>query len=569
MQLTGLLPHLKALTILRWQIEPTRLVISVASRTRQVRCPSCAVASASVHSHYTRSVADLPMGNRAVVLQVLVRRFRCRSPNCPQHTFAEEFPAVVARYGRCSTLLQDLLNDIGITLGGRPGARFSGRHQLPTSRTTLIRLVRRLPLPPIPSPLVLAIDDFALRRRHHYGTLVVDLERHQLLDLWPERTAGPLIDWLRERSDPPQVICRDRAGAYAEAARQAAPEAQQVADRFHLVRNAGQLLERVLVRHARAIRALSISHAPAVAALSRPREESTDLERSPDDPRAPLLSCGVATRRTRRLACYQQVMALYHVGSSLTAIAQQVGLSRPTVRNYVRAGTFPEWAPRRTLLRTGSSDTAYLHQRWTQGCRDATRLWSELREQGFTGSLRMVQRAVRAWRLQPAIPEEEVDADQIRTTEGLVLAAPAPALQPQTYHSAPHPLSPKQAAWLLQRPPESLNAVEHLLRKNILALSAEIREAAEAVAGFRQVLRTQAPEWLGIWLQAAQTSSIPELRAFAAHLRRDEDAVRAAAMLRWNSSQIEGHVTKVKLLKRLMFGRANFDLLKRRVLLAG
>src|SRR5262249_6439833 len=148
-----------------------------------------------------------------------------------------------------------LLDDIGVIVGGRPGARLACRHCLLTSRSALIRLVRRLPLPPAAPPTVLGVADCAVRRHHHYGTLVVDWERHQLLDLWPERTAEPLVDWLQAQTAPPHVICRDRTGAYANAARQAVPAAIQVADRFHLACNASAVLERLLVRHAGIVRA--------------------------------------------------------------------------------------------------------------------------------------------------------------------------------------------------------------------------------------------------------------------------------------------------------------------------
>jgi hypothetical protein len=304
---------------------------------------------------------------------VQVRRFRCRTPACPRQTFAEEFVPIVRRYGRRTVLLQEWLDDLGVTVGGRPGARFARRHRLRTSRSTLVRLVRRLPLPPATSPTVLGVDDFAVRRHHHYGTLVVDLERHQLLDLWPERTAEPFVGWLQEQTRLPDVICRDRGGAYAEAARQAAPDALQVADRFHLARNASAVLERVLVRHASSVRAATTTTARMATsttacdgaggaapgagdemALPPPPPPLQPSEMLPPRPSSH------ATRRARRLARYQEVMALYASGWSLTAIAQQVGLTRSTVRKYVRADGFPEWPPRRTPLHAGSAYMAYL-----------------------------------------------------------------------------------------------------------------------------------------------------------------------------------------------------------------
>jgi transposase len=573
---SALFPHLATLLVVGWQVEPTGLVIDLASPAESATCPACGQPSASVHSHYQRSVADLRLGGRAVTLRLHVRRFRCRNPACSRTTFAEDLSVVVARYMRQSVALQRLLADLGITVGGRPGARFALRHGVTCSRSTLLRRVRRLPLPPDASPTVLGVDDFALRRNHHYGTLVVDLERHRLLDLWPERTAASLAIWLEEWQHPPEVVCRDRGGAYADAARQAAPNAVQVADRFHLARNAADVLERVLVRRASAIRRATTQGAGALSPTTGgcpppelPQPARIDPSRAP--PRT--------ARRARRLARYQQVMALHEDGWSLTAIAQQVGLARPTVRKYVHADAFPEWPPRRTPLHAGSVHTTYLQQRWAAGCHDAAVLWTDLRARGFTGSLRMVQRAVAGWRPAPRVRGhwQPRDGDAVPTTATAPSALATPAetlsaqgqpLTPLTPPAAPRGLSPQQGVWLLLRPVQALNDEEQVLRTRLLDAAADIRAAHELVERFRALLQTRRHAGFAAWLQAAAASAIPELRTFAASLRRDEEAVRAALTVDWSSGQVEGQVTKVKLVKRLMFGRANFDLLRRRVLLA-
>ena len=533
-----------------------------------------------MHSHYTRTVADLPIGSRSVTLVVQVRRFRCRNPACSRHTFAEEFTPLVRRYGRQTALLQEWLDDIGVTVGGRPGTRFARRHFLLTSRSTLVRLVRRLPLPAVTPPTVLGVDDFAVRRNHHYGTLVVDLERHQLLDVWPERKAEPFAEWLQERTRLPDVICRDRGGSYADAARQAAPDALQVADRFHLACNASAVLERVLVRHAGVVRAATALEAPTEAPVETNATESGSEGYAEDGGQPPAGSHAFtastrAARRARRLTRYQQVMALHQAGVSLTAIARQVGLARPTVRKYVRADSFPEWPPRRTPLHVGSVHMTSLQQHWAAGCHDATILWSELRARGFTGSLRMVQRAVAGWRSAPrARGPRTRPADQTAPFEAAREAAreAAPPAAESAQESLPPPprgLSPQQAVWLLLRPAENLTDTEQTLRSHLLDADEEIRAAHELIERFRDLLRTRGHEHFAAWQEAAQASTVPELRGFVASLQRDEEAVRAALTVDWNSGQVEGQVTKVKLVKRLMFGRANFDLLRRRVLLAG
>jgi transposase len=429
----------------------------------------------------------------------------------------------------------------------------------------------------------MGVDDFALRRHHHYGTLLVDLERHQLLDLWPERGAEPFVAWLRACERRPEVICRDRGGAYADAARQAAPHAIQVADRFHLARNAGDVLQRVLARHAAALRAVTglatpHEHIDPADTTSPMRDENAPTASQP----ATQLGCPTtqATTRERRRAGYDQVVALRAQGLSLTAVAAQAGLSRPTIRKYLTAKTFPEWAPRRTLLRAGSGYTVYLQRRWAEGCRDATILWSELQAQGFTGSLRMVQRAVAAWRPQPRVRGPRRRPSQPAGPVGTPgLARPAGARSSSARSSSggvlqqldlpqPRGLSPQQGAWLLLRPADTLNASEQVLQTHLMEISPEIRLAYDLVATFCTILKQREADRLDAWLQRAITSGITELRGFAFGLKRDYDAVRAAATVSWSSGQVEGQVTKVKLIKRQMYGRANFDLLRRRVLLA-
>jgi len=253
MRLTALLPHLIGMRMLHVALCSDELSLDVEATAGSARCPACHQRSRSVHSRYVRHVADAPIGGRRVTIQLHVRRFRCRASACSRRTFAEQAPPLVARYARRSAPLHDALGDIGLTIGGRPGERFARRRVVPTSRTTLLRLVRRLPLPDPGAPTVLGVDDFALRRGHRYGTVVVDLEAHRVADLLPERTSEPVTAWMVER-EPPEIVCRDRGGAYADAARQAAPAATQIADRFHLSCNGSAVLERVLARHPAALR---------------------------------------------------------------------------------------------------------------------------------------------------------------------------------------------------------------------------------------------------------------------------------------------------------------------------
>jgi transposase len=537
MELATLLPHFAGVRVTHAEFLPDEVIVEARVRAAGAPCPACRRRSRRVHSRYTRKIADQPIGERRVTVHLQIRRFHCRAAHCPRHTFAEQPWPLAARYARRSVPLEGRLRDIGLTLGGRPGARFAHRNGMATSRMTLLRRVRALPEPAIVAPKVLGVDDFALRRGHHYGTVLTDLERHRIIDVLPDRTAEGLATWLREHGQP-QFICRDRGGDYASGARQGAPDATQIADRFHLARNSGEVLERLLARHPAALRA-AVTAAPPLA--SADEETPAPMPVAPDP------------RRARRLTRYERAIALHQEGHSLTAIAQEVGLCRPTVRKYVNAGGFPEWPGRRTKLSAGTAHGAYLQAQWDAGGRDATVLWSQLRARGFTGGRRMVQRAVTGWRVEPG-----------RRGRAAKRAGGVPAPAP----ARPRPPSARQAVWLLLRPGEDLEPAQQAMRARLLAAAPDVQTALPMLEAFRCMVRDRDRVALDGWLAAAEASGVREVQAFAANLRRDLPAVAAALAHAWSSGQVEGQVTKIKLLKRAMYGRAKLDLLRKRVLLA-
>jgi transposase len=540
MDMATLLPHLAEVRIEQIEVLADEVVVHAVTRTSVSACPRCQMPSYRLHGSYARHFSDVPIGRRRVSIWLAVRRFRCQDPTCRQQTFAEQTPALVARYARRSVPLQALLGDLALTLGGRPSARFAGRHAIAVSHIAPLRLVRALPEPTVTTPTILGVDDFALRRGHRYGTILTDLERHQVIDLLPDRTADTFAAWLRAHGSP-AIICRDRGGDYASGARLGAPDAIQIADRFHLQKNSSDVLERILARHPAALRAAVTDAATEATTDGAPSSAATAVPATAEP------------RRARRLARYEQVIALRQDGWSLTAIGMLVGLSRPTVRKYVNAGSFPEWPARRTKLSAGMAHASYVQTRWQAGSRDATVLWEELLERGFTGSLRMVQRAVADWRVEPP-----------RT--GWLTRRPAPPPQPAP--PRPRPPSARQAVWLLLRPVEDLEPDQQVMRIRLLAAAPAIQDALVVIAAFRGMVHDRDAGALDGWLQTASASAVPELRTFAAGIRRDRPAIEAALAYAWSSGQVEGQVCRTKLIKRQMYGRAKFDLLRKRVLLA-
>ncbi len=376
------------LTVVQVLPAPDSVTIVAQPQSPTAACPDCGTPSHSVHSRYERRLGDLPWQGRTVALSVQARRFRCHAPACSRKTFAERLSCVAAAAARRTERLGSLHGCLGTALGGEAGARLAVRLAMGTSPDTLLRAVRalgtggRAP----PAPRVLGVDDWAWRRGHRYGTALVDLERNTMVDLLPDRQAETLATWLR-RHPGVEVIARDRAGAYADGARQGAPEAVQVADRWHLLRNLGDAVHALADQHGsavrRAVQAMAEEHAAATAAEPVP----------PAAPRRPnAAERASAASLSRRQARYEEAARLHGQGVSIRRIAALLGAERKTVRGWLRRGGAPSWRkPKR-----GSALAPFvsrLEQRWAEGCHNAARLWREIAAAGYAGR----SGTVRAW----------------------------------------------------------------------------------------------------------------------------------------------------------------------------
>ena len=509
--------------------------VRLFARVRSVAgaCTKCRSLSRRVHSRYPRTLADAPISEQRAELVLEVRRFFCDNPECGKKTFAEQVPELTAPHSRRTGLLRGMLEAVGLALAGRAGARLAARLGMAVGRDALLRLVKALPATPLGPIRVLGVDDFALRRGQHYGTVLIDMASHRPVDVLDDREAQTFADWLAAHPGT-EVICRDRAGAYAEGARVGAPEATQVADRWHLWHNLAEHVENTVRAHRSCLRA---SAAP-LPEDSRDGE-GDDAAEAAEPVVVPDRELAIMARTRER---YRGVSDLAAGGASMSAISRQLGLDRATVRRFVRASDVEELLVKtrqRASLLDGFTD--YLHHRWAQGGRDAAVLAGELRELGYRGSDQTVRRYLRPLRDgRPAPPARPV----------------APAVREVT-------------RWLLQ-PPGALTDADRVALKGVLAVCPVLEVIAGHVRGFAEMMTERGGRELEGWLAAieADQDRLPELARFARGLRRDQDAVTAGLTVEHSSGPVEGTVNRIKMLKRQMFGRAGFDLLRTRILLA-
>ncbi len=492
------------------------LLISLFATLDTALCPACATPSTRVRSSYERTVADVPCGGQCVTFRLRVRRFVCRNTACPQRIFAEQFPPWLQPRARQTERRREVIVALGLATSGAQAARLAKHLQMPSSATTITRSIMALPPPLAPPVETAGIDDFALRRGHHYGTIVVDLVRRRVVDLLPDREVASTSSWLR---DHPTVnrVSRDRAGAYAEGIRQSGRDIIQIADRWHVLANLGAAIEHIAAR---------LGWGALLAASQAGEQEQTTSAR------AVLLTPALPLslpQQERRAA----IVELHAHGLSIRQIAVQVQVARGTVRRYLRGyGAQRPRAKRRSLL---DPFRHVIYERWQAGA-DAMQIYREICGQGYQGKPSIVRQLVGTWRKEapPSPPVPQLPARQIR--------------------------------WILTRMTERLSEQEREQRLLLLAASPEARIAFGCYHRFWAMLRQHRASSLTAWLDQAEASGFPELRAFVAGVYRDLPAVINGLQSSFSQGPVEGQITKLKLIKRQMYGKAGVPLLRQRLL---
>jgi len=509
-------------------------------------CPQCRTRSRSRHSFYRRRVRDLPIQGVPVLIDLKVSRWRCRNVGCEQKIFVERLPSVAPAHARNSERLAGIVRLLGHAAGGRPGERLAGRLGLIANRNTVLRHLKRSVCRSGGGSQLQAvgIDDWAWRKGHSYGTIVVDLERPNAVDILPDRSAASTEAWLRNH---PRIefIARDRDGLYADGAKRGAPQACQIADRFHVVQNLRVAIERQLSRLERPIRGFR--------PVARDRRDSG--RHAPNDEEGNERSA----QRTRlagrdvRQRLFQKVRSMYEAGATASAIALELGLHRRIVDKWIRLDALPE---RNRMTPKGSTPArfhAFLERRWAEGFRNVRGLLREVQVLGYTGCYSRLAAVLSAWRKPAKVKNPPSDVPAIVAT------------MPCDPNSG-SAISPIIAAALCLRPRRLLTVRQLAIVEVLKEASPDFVRMRALAIRFRGVLRGGSADKLEDWIRDAKSSGVYAMQRFAQMIQRDISAIRNAVVTPWSNGQTEGQINRLKTLKRAMYGRAGPELLRARML---
>lgn len=507
-------------------------IIQAQSTATCGTCPTCGYPSVHGHGWHQRRPQDLPCIGDNTRLQLRVRRFRCANSACPQKTFVEQFPDWLARYARRTDRLTGLVRDVGFEVSAESARRILGHVRVVTSGDTVLRVVKRTVIATDVSPRVVGLDDWAIRKGHRYGSMIVDQETGRVVELVKGRLAEDIQPWFAAHPEV-EIVTRDRSADYRKGLSLAAPQATQIADRFHLLMNLRQLAQRVGASAYKRLKKLPVPAdiRPKCPIFARSNSEQQRM----------------AASRQQRLDIYNEVQRLKAEGVSIGNLSLHLHKNYYTLRSYYHAETFPERMPGRTPHSVLSPYVDYLDQRFEAGCTSQAELFKEIQARGYAGSTAVVGRWLKAKRILAG-------EDPITVTTGLAITSSSTIL-PSNY----------KLSWLLVLDPDKLDDDDKKMLAHIRS-DAVIDTFYTLAQAFRTLLKERCVAAFDTWLDTADHSLLKTVRNFAKSLRDEYSFIRAALEHEWSNGHTEGQVNRLKFIKRQMYGRASFELLRQKVL---
>ena len=503
------------------------IILTLRTTSPLASCPLCGTASSRIQSRYTRTLRDLPSIGHPIRLIMHVRRFFCKRSTCAQKIFVERLPDLCCPHAQRTKRLQKALCELGLKVGGQVGADVGSEHGISGSRDTILRLVHQSEPPALREPHVIGLDDWAWKRRLRYGTLICDLEQGLPIDVLPDRTVETVSAWLKKHPTI-DTISRDGSSEYASAIKKGAPQAREVSDRWHLVKNLVGCVSVLLAESFAQFR-----RAEAAGTANSLEEEQRSHEPQ-GHPRTRAEKRGQQARQAERRARYEQITALQNQGMKSAEIAAVMGMAERTIRQWLSRGDVPYAGPRKPRAGLLDPYKTYLLERWHQGCHQGVQLERALRAKGYKGSQRAMYRYLATLETSVGSP---------------------PKRSPTSAMSQPNlllTLSARQATWLFFRREEDLKAEELESLRQLRQANPHLETAYQLVEAFLHMVRARTGEQLDMWLKAVQASHLEAFQSFVTGVHQDKDAVLAGLTLPWSNGPVEGQVNRLKLIKRIV-----------------
>jgi transposase len=544
MTLETLFPDIPGLEFQSISKPDDSILIHVGISSKKTLCPVCHQECSRIHSKYNRLFSDLPWAGHVVIINLTARKFFCDHDDCTRKVFTERLGHELLPYARRTIRLTAQLTAIGFATGGNLGSTLAKILGIFISPSTILRILHKTPDKNHATPKVLGVDDWAFRKGNSYGTILVDLEEQRPIDLLPDREASTLENWLKDHPGV-EVISRDRASAYSSGAKAGAPDAIQVADRWHLLKNLGDALKRMLNAYNRELRL-----AAKDIALAERAQETKQLEKEQHQPKYVAKektaldndASPAKPRISKHHLNFLEVKKLKEKGNSINSIRRHTGLHKQTIKRYLQYEEYPEPVSVSTYNIEIKDYEEHIQKRWKEGERNGKQLWREIKEQGFTGSFQSVYRLINNY---PRNPGKEKLPPPIKIKAW----------------------SARRVSVLLGRDIDTLKEDEQMYLKAFIKHCPDASEANTLALQFKEMTNKLKTEMLDPWIEKAKTSGIVALENFAAGLKNDYAAVKNAVSLKWSNGQVEGQVNRLKTIKRQMYGRASFHLLRKRVLM--
>ena len=520
--------------------------IYASVKSRRSRCPSCGKYSKRVHDYYYRTITDLPVFQNRTVILLKTRKFKCGNNRCHRKVFSEHTPDIV-RYSRRTSRATRILETFAIELTGRLGSILSKQMHLTVSSSTITRIAYSQQLPDIKQPRVLGVDDWAYRKGVSYGTILIDMETSRPIDILPSRDGQVLKDWLLKYNDV-QIVTRDRASSYASAIIEACPNAVQIADRFHLLMNLSDALDTYFKSISKRIRTLITSKTNEI--LELPDHEIVSDERAKDSQSVLATQEMTNIKADQRLDTFNKVKELQAKGFPIRRISTDLKMSRNTVRSYfAQESLAPKTHPKSTNIELF---TSHIVSRLNTTGYKVKDIIEEIRELGFKGSQTQAYHNIN-------IIREDNDIN-------------VPGFSQVQHFKIPYvkPLSSRKLAkYIGARLTDITDHHERYYLQTLLDNITELKIVRKLVQIFKTMLsrgRGNIKRWIDFIIRSKRKLS--GLKTFARGLLRDIEAVENGINMSWSNGAVEGHVNRIKSIKRQMYGRASFELLRKKVILS-